>query len=69
MQLAVELIAIDKWTESETPLLYGVVSTGDIWRFGILDRTKQTITQDLNLFRVPIDLEELLRVLLAILES
>jgi hypothetical protein len=69
MQLAVELIAIDKWTDSETPLLYGVVSTGDIWRFGILDRTTASITQDLNLFRVPADLDELLRVLIAILSS
>jgi hypothetical protein len=69
MQLAIELIAIEKWTESETPLLYGAVSTGDIWRFGILERTTHAITQDLNLFRVPADLEELLRVLIAILEG
>jgi hypothetical protein len=69
MQLAVELIAIEKWTDNETPRLYGVVSTGDIWRFGILDRTTQSITQDLNLFRVPADLDELLRVLIAILDG
>jgi hypothetical protein len=69
MQLAVELIAIEKWTDNETPLLYGVVSTGEIWRFGILDRTTQSITQDLNLFRVPADLDELLRVLIAILDG
>jgi len=68
MQLAVELIALDEWIDDETPqLLYGAVSTGEIWRFGILDRQQKSITQDLNLFRVPTDLEDLLRVLVAIL--
>ncbi|OAD22087.1 hypothetical protein THIOM_002129 [Candidatus Thiomargarita nelsonii] len=69
MQLAVELIALDEWTDNETPQLYGAVSTGDIWRFGILDREQKSIRQDLNLFRVPTDLEDLLRVLVAILGS
>jgi len=69
MQLAVELIALSEWTDNETPQLYGAVSTGDIWRFGILDREQKSITQDLNLFRVPTDLEDLLRVLVAILGS
>ncbi len=67
MQLAVELIALDKWTDSVTPRLYGAVSTGEIWRFGILERATKTVIQDLNLFRVPADLEELLRILIAIL--
>jgi hypothetical protein len=30
-QLAVELIALDQWTTSVEPLLYGAVSTGDVW--------------------------------------
>lgn len=67
MQLAVELIALDKWTDSPTTHLYGAVSTGEIWRFGVLERATKTIIQDLNLFRVPADLEELLRILIAIL--
>lgn len=67
MQLAVELIALDKWTDSVAPHLYGAVSTGEIWRFGILERATKTVIQDLNLFRVPADLEELLRILIAIL--
>jgi len=67
MQLAVELIALDKWTDDVTPHLYGAVSTGEIWRFGILERATKTVIQDLNLFRVPADLEELLRILIAIL--
>lgn len=66
-QLAVELIALDAWIESETPTLYGAVSMGSIWQFGILDRQRKEVIQDLNLFRVPADLEELLRILVGIL--
>lgn len=45
------------------------VSTGVIWQFGNLQRQTKQITQDLNLYRVPADLEELLRILVAILSS
>jgi hypothetical protein len=38
-QLAVEMIALDRWIESDNPVLYGAVSTGEIWRFGSYDRT------------------------------
>lgn len=68
-QLAVELIALDQWTASEQPVLYGAVSTELIWQFGNLQRQTKQITQDLNLYRVPADLEELLRILVAILSS
>ncbi|MEY2978470.1 MAG: hypothetical protein ACO3NK_15770 [Prochlorotrichaceae cyanobacterium] len=66
-QLAVELIALDQWTNSETDLLYGVVSTGTIWQFGCLHRQQKQIDQDLNLYRVPADLPELFQSLVAIL--
>ncbi|NJM47224.1 MAG: hypothetical protein HC860_14585 [Alkalinema sp. RU_4_3] len=66
-QLAVELIALDQWTNSDAPLLYGAVTTGDIWRFGVLDRTMKRVTQDLNLFRVPEDLPTLLSSFVGIL--
>ncbi len=66
-QLAAELIALDQWTEQTSTHLYGAVSVGNIWQFGILDRAAKQVTQDLNLFRVPTDLHELLQVLLAIL--
>lgn len=68
-QLAVELIAIDQWTASNDPILYGAVSTGDIWQFGLFNRDERRIEQDLNLYRVPTDLEELFRILIAILAS
>ena len=66
-QLAVELIALDRWVEHDAPFLFGAVSIGDIWQFGILDRKARTVTQDLNLYRVPADLEPLLRILVGIL--
>lgn len=67
-QLAVELIALDQWIESEQPILQGAVSTGDIWQFGILHREQKEIQQGLTLYRVPDDLESLLRILIKILE-
>ncbi|OCQ96023.1 hypothetical protein BCD64_11725 [Nostoc sp. MBR 210] len=66
-QLAVELIALDRWTDSQEVYLQGAVSTGDIWKFGGLNRENKQITQDLNLYRVPADIEELIRILVAIL--
>ncbi|NER29309.1 MAG: hypothetical protein F6J89_17205 [Symploca sp. SIO1C4] len=66
-QLGVELIAIDQWFSSENPKLYGAVSMGNIWQFGVLHRQTQKIIQDINLYRVPADLEDLLRILVEIL--
>lgn len=63
VQLAIEMIALDQWIESEEPILHGAISTGNIWQFGQFDRASREITQDLNLYRVPADLEPLLRVL------
>jgi hypothetical protein len=67
-QLAVELIALDKWTNNAQPVLQGAVSTGDIWQFGILHREQKQIQQGLTLYRVPDDLESLVRILVKILE-
>ena len=66
-QLAVELIALDQWTHSKSPVLYGTVSTGDIWQFGRLKRAEKQIEQDLALYRIPADLEPLVERLLCIL--
>jgi hypothetical protein len=66
-QLAAELIALDKWLETETPQLYGAVTIGNVWQFGILERKNKLFIQDLNLWRVPADLEDLLRILTGIL--
>ncbi|MBE9115878.1 hypothetical protein IQ249_08235 [Lusitaniella coriacea LEGE 07157] len=64
LQLAIELIALDRWIESDQLLLNGAVSTGNIWQFGQFDRQSRQVTQDLDLYRVPADLDSLLRILI-----
>jgi len=66
-QLAVELIALDQWIEGDEPILYGAVTTGEIWQFGSFQRENKLITQDLMLYRVPTDLEILMQILVGIL--
>ncbi|MBE9065380.1 hypothetical protein IQ260_01800 [Leptolyngbya cf. ectocarpi LEGE 11479] len=63
IQLAIELIALDQWIESDQPVLPGAISTGNIWQFGQFHRQNRAVTQDLDLYRVPADLEDLLRIL------
>ncbi len=68
-QMAVELIALDKWEKStsveQQPQIVGAVSTGTVWQFGILHRQRKLVTQELTLYRVPTDLEPLMRILVA----
>lgn len=66
-QLAAELIALDQWTESDRPLLYGAVSTGQIWQFGRFERATKHLTEDLTLYRIPQELEILTRTLIGII--
>jgi len=68
-QLAIELIALDKTLEIPQQHLYGVVTLGDIWRFGVLERNEKKLQKDMNAYRLPADLEELFLVLLGILEE
>ncbi|MEO0538638.1 MAG: hypothetical protein AAF215_32865 [Cyanobacteria bacterium P01_A01_bin.123] len=58
-QLAVEM--------TELGDCYGVITTGNIWQFAQLTGT--LITQDLNLYRVPTDLSDLISALLSILSN
>ncbi|MGI0495364.1 hypothetical protein ACN4EG_26600 [Alkalinema pantanalense CENA528] len=68
-QLAVELIALDRWIESENPILYGAVSTGEIWRFGQYDRSAHHVIEYLPLHPVPQELELVTRTLIGILQG
>lgn len=68
VQLAIALIALDQWIDSAQTTLQGAISTGNIWQFGQFDRKSREVTQDINLYRVPADLEDLLRILVRILE-
>ena len=69
VQLAVELIAFDNWFPIDHPILYGAVSIGNIWQFVVLHRESKEITQDLNLYRVPNDLEILMKTLVALMKN
>lgn len=66
-QLAVELIAMDSWTNLDGPILYGAVTTGDIWKFALLQRQPKCVVGDINLYRAPADLDNLLRILAGVL--
>jgi hypothetical protein len=68
VQLAIELIALEQWIESDQSILQGAISTGNIWQFGQFNRQTREMTQDLDLYRVPADLEDLLRILVRILK-
>ena len=68
-QLAAQLVALDAITNAETPVLYGAVTVGDVWRFGVLDRARKRVSQDTNQFRVPTDLAELLAALVGIVQG
>jgi hypothetical protein len=65
-QLAVELIALDQWTESDTAIFYGCVTTGDTWKFGTFDRANRIIHKDINSYLVPGDIDRVLSILLGI---
>lgn len=67
-QLAVELIAFDKNNESSQKRLYGAVTLGDVWRFGLLDRQEKTLKKDMNAYTLLSDLEDILSTLVGILE-
>lgn len=66
-QLSAELIALAEVENNN--ILYGAVTMGDIWRFGQLNYQDKQIIQDLNLFKIPDDLEDLCKILIGILES
>ncbi|MEO0407308.1 MAG: hypothetical protein AAF289_08165 [Cyanobacteria bacterium P01_A01_bin.135] len=68
-QLGAELLALDQWTESEVPVLYGAVSTGQIWQFGVLHRQEKHLVEDPTLYRVPQELEVLTRILIGIVSG
>lgn len=65
-QLAVELIALSKVEEQE--VFYGAVTIGEVWRFGMLRVNQQQIIEDITLYSLPDDLEELMTILVGIVE-
>lgn len=68
-QLGAELIALDQWIENENSMLYGAVTTGQIWQFGTFERDKKHLTEDLTLYRILEELNVLMGTLIGILTA
>jgi hypothetical protein len=67
-QLITEMIALDQWDRTPNQsIILGAVTTGKIWQFGRLDRATKHIEEDLNSYRVPDDLDPLMRILVQVL--
>jgi hypothetical protein len=69
VQLAAELIALDIKTESSIPVLSGVVTSGDLWKFGEFHRQERKVVEDRNLYLLPRDLEQIFGFLVAIAQG
>ncbi|MEA5467260.1 hypothetical protein [Spirulina sp. 06S082] len=65
-QLAVELIALDRWIQTPVDCFYGAVTTGDTWKFGLFHRQQKLIQKDINTYGVPNDLAKVLAILFGI---
>jgi hypothetical protein len=67
-QLAAELIAVDKYEDSDAfPVLYGALTIGEVWRFATLERSQKTIIKGIHTLRFPEDIEEIVNILSGIL--
>lgn len=67
-QLAAEMIALDKYEADNNPeILYGAITIGEVWRFSILNRQEKRLIKDINLYRFPQDIAELLAIFFGIL--
>lgn len=63
-QLAAQLIALDQWENNKnSDYILGAVTTGKLWEFGQLERKSKHINQGLDSYRVPDDIEPLMRIL------
>lgn len=67
-QLMAELVALDQHPSTKrSDAMYGAVTIGDAWQFGHFDRRSKVITQDIELYTIPAQTTQLLRILLGIL--
>ena len=72
-QLIAQMIGVDQWDSAPSielqPVLLGAVTTGVFWQFAQLDRRTKQVTQGLNSFRSPEDLDEVVRMLVHALKG
>ncbi|MEO0352216.1 MAG: hypothetical protein AAF282_19430 [Cyanobacteria bacterium P01_A01_bin.15] len=67
-QLIAEMVALDQWNKTpEQPMLLGAITTGTVWQFAWLHRDTKHFEQGLGSYRVPEDLDDLMRILVAAL--
>ncbi|MCG8368093.1 MAG: hypothetical protein MJA27_32765 [Pseudanabaenales cyanobacterium] len=52
--------------DSPTPVLYGSVTSGDIWKFGLYQRQAKQIQKDINTYAAPNDLDQILSILFGV---
>ena len=65
---AVELVALDRWIEDDSVNpIFGAVSMGEFWKFGLLDRKEKQVVQDIDSYGIPTDLEDVTQILLGLL--
>lgn len=69
-QLVAEMISLDRWERTPAqPILLGAVTTGKIWEFASLHRSSKHFEQGLESYRVPEDLNDLMRILVFALST
>lgn len=67
-QLIAEMVALDQWDRTpEQLMLLGAITTGTVWKFAWLNRKTKHFEQGLDSYRVPEDLDDLMRILVAAL--
>jgi hypothetical protein len=70
-QLAIEMITLDKIFQDEKierDFIYGAISTGNEWKFIILNRKTKTFLSDVKLYFLPDNLKEILGIFVNILK-
>ncbi len=59
---------MEQYQDEPPEQLYGAVTVGDMWRFGLLEGSTKRILKDIDSFRIPLDLDELFQVFLGVLQ-
>jgi len=68
-QLAVELIAVSQSVENIPANLYGAITTGNLWQFGMLDTVNKIVYRDVNEFLILQHMDELASILTGLLSA
>ncbi|MCK5522374.1 MAG: hypothetical protein KAI83_04490 [Thiomargarita sp.] len=69
-QLSAQLIALDKYEESDFGhILYGAITIGEVWKFGMLNRTEKKMMKDINSYTIPAEVEKVFSILMGLVGS